>query len=82
MPQLRAARHGNRQRSPREGTQCRAAEGDDRSGSDFGDLEVEPEVASIDLAQARLLVQPALAARLPLEVLDGVGDVHGFAVEA
>jgi hypothetical protein len=43
---------------------------------------VEPVVAGLDLALRRGLVQAPLAARLPLEMLDGVGDVDGVAVDA
>ena len=42
----------------------------------------QPLVAGIDLALRRGLVQPPLAAQLPLEVLDRVGDVEVLAVDA
>ena len=45
------------------------------------DLGVEPRPAGRDLAGVRLLVDAPLAARLPLEVLDDVGDVDLRAVD-
>jgi hypothetical protein len=44
------------------------------------DLALEPLVAGVDLALRRGLVQAALAAQLPLEVLDRVGDIEVRAV--
>src|SRR5438876_77665 len=43
---------------------------------DRGDLGIERWPAGIDLGGVGLLMQPALALRLPLEVLDGVRDIH------
>src|SRR5690606_36102107 len=45
-------------------------------------LEVEPEATGGDFARARPQVQPALATRGKLEVLDRVGDVGPPAVDA
>ena len=42
---------------------------------------LDPLVARIDLALRRGLVQAALAAQLPLEVLDRVGDVEVLAID-
>jgi hypothetical protein len=41
-----------------------------------------PEPAGLDLGTVRALMDPALAALGPLEVLDGVGEVYLRAVEA
>jgi hypothetical protein len=46
------------------------------------ELRLEPRVARGDLAPARLLVDPTLAARRPLEVLDGVRHVRARTIEA
>ena len=46
-----------------------------------GQLGLEPRAAGRDLRPVRLLVDAALAARLPLEVLDGVRDVDVDAVD-
>jgi hypothetical protein len=43
---------------------------------------LEPLVAGVDFALRRGLVQAALAAQLPFEVLDGVGDVKVLPVYA
>ena len=58
------------------------AEADDHARLDQRDLGVEPRPAGGDLAGVRLLVDAPLAARLPLEVLDDVGDVDRCAVDA
>ncbi len=39
-------------------------------------FEIVPPAAAIDLIGIRLFVQPALAARLPLEMLHRIGDEH------
>ena len=44
------------------------------------DLGFEPGMTSGDLDSVWFLVDPALAARLPLEMLDDVGDVGLFAI--
>src|SRR5689334_606245 len=44
------------------------------------ELALEPLVAGVDLPLRRGLVQAPLAAQLPLEVLDGIGDVQVLAV--
>jgi hypothetical protein len=46
------------------------------------DLAFDPLVAGVDLALRRGLVQAALAAQLPFEMLDGIGDVEMLAVDA
>ena len=53
------------------------AEADDGARLDQLDLGVEPGPAGGDLARVRLLVDAALPARLPLEMLHDVGDVDG-----
>src|SRR5438270_8272621 len=42
---------------------------------DDGDLGIEPGPAGADFGRVRFLVKPALALRLPLEMLDSVRDV-------
>src|ERR1051325_2176832 len=46
------------------------------------ELVVYARAVRVDLALVRTLVDPPLAARLPFEVLDDVGDVDGFAIDA
>src|SRR5205823_5881803 len=46
------------------------------------DLRLEPRMARGDLLGARALVDAALPARRPLEVLDRIRDVHRLAVDA
>src|SRR5205814_752591 len=47
-----------------------------------GELRLEPGSARRHLRPVRLLVDPPLPARLPLEVLDGVRDIGRPAVDA
>src|SRR5690242_2060022 len=47
-----------------------------------GDLALEPRTACFDLELSRRFVDAAPAARLELEVLDGVGDVDACAIDA
>ena len=47
-----------------------------------GDLGLQPRAAGPHLVRGRRLVDPALAARLPLEVLHHVGDVDPAPVDA
>ena len=58
------------------------AEGDEYLGLDRRELGLEPGTAGGDLAPVRLRVDPALAARCPLEVLDDVRHVGGAAVDS
>ena len=58
------------------------AEADDDAWFDQGNLGIEPRAARRDFRRARLLVNPPLAARLPLEMLDDVGDVGRRPVDA
>jgi hypothetical protein len=44
-------------------------------------FHLQPHIASVDFAQVRLFVEPALAARLPLEVLYGIGYEDLVALE-
>src|SRR5581483_4101747 len=57
----------------------RGAEADDDLRLDRLDLALEPLVAGVDLALRGRLVQAPFAARLPLEMLHGVGDVEVLA---
>lgn len=64
-----AVRRGRAERHPPRGLHDRA-------------FEVVPPAAAIDLIGIRLLVQAALAARLPLEMLHRIGDEHLAAIDA
>src|SRR5215212_8944203 len=57
------------------------AEADQDTRLDGLELAVQPDSAGGDLRRVRLLVDAALAARDPLEVLDGVRDVDRAAVD-
>ena len=54
----------------------------DHMGLNVFNFFFQPLVACIDLALRRGLVQPPLAAQLPLEVLHRVGDVEVLAIDA
>ena len=58
------------------------AETDDHARLDHGNFGVEPGTAGGDFARVRLLVDPALAARLPLEVLHRVRQIHPGRISA
>ncbi len=58
------------------------AEADDHFRLDLLEFGVEPGAAGGDFAGAGLLVDAALAARLPFEMLDGIGDVDVVAIDA
>src|SRR5580704_1112466 len=58
------------------------AEQHEQPGPDEADLGVQPESARLDLGAVRALVDPALATRGPLEVLDRVAQVDLRAVDA
>jgi hypothetical protein len=60
----------------------RGAKRDDRPRLDIRDLGIEPHATRLDFAVARLLVNPPLAARLPLEVLHHVGEIHIAEIDA
>jgi hypothetical protein len=60
----------------------RGAEADDGAWLDGADLREEPRHAGADFDCIRFLVNPPLAARLPLEVLDHVRDVDVGAIDA
>src|SRR6266498_2675518 len=60
----------------------RGAEAHEDVGLDDGELGVEPRPARRDLRPRRLRMDPALAARLPLEVLDHVRHVGECPVDA
>src|SRR5438093_2038706 len=60
----------------------RSAQADDRPRLDELNLSIEPRPARRNLAGVRFLVNASLAARLPLEVLDDVGDVDRGAIDA
>src|SRR5258706_14202918 len=58
------------------------AQRDDDLRLDRADLFLEPDIAGVELALCRCLVQAPLATRLPAEMLDGVGDIGGRRVAA
>lgn len=58
------------------------AQGHHQARRDGRQFRLQPGGAGLDLAAGRLLVQAARAARLPLEVLDRIGDVNPAAVDA
>src|SRR3569832_89551 len=60
----------------------RGAKRDDQRRLDDLPFEIEPHMATLDLVSARPLVQAAFAARLELEMLDGVRDVDLVAINA
>src|SRR4051812_5791245 len=60
----------------------RCAKADDHLRSNGVNFGIEPRTAGRDLDRVRLLVNAALAARLPLEVLHGIGDVHLLSIDA
>src|SRR5438093_10521924 len=60
----------------------RGAEADDGARLDELDLDIQPGAAGRNLGRVGLLMNPALAARLPLEVLHDVGDVDRSAIDA
>jgi hypothetical protein len=59
----------------------RSAEADDDARTHETDLGVQPVDACRNLPQRGLLVDAALAARLPREVLHGVGHEHAAAID-
>jgi hypothetical protein len=62
---------------------CRnGAEADDEFRVQCFQFGVQPWPAGTNLFDARLLMYPQFAARLPLEVFDRIGDVHLIAVYA
>ena len=70
-----AAAGGDRRRATQQRAGRRRAEHDDHRRTHCSELGVDPRMTRLDLGAVGLLVQPALAARLVLEVLDGVGGV-------
>jgi Ku70/Ku80-like protein len=60
----------------------RGAEKDQDAGSDRGEFRVEPGTAGSDLTAVGFVVDPSPAACAPLEVLDGICDVHRVPVDA
>jgi hypothetical protein len=75
-------RHGNLEARPEHRLGGRGPEAADDLRLQRGDLRLQPRAAGFDLTLRRRLVQAALAARLPFEVLHGVGDVKRGAVDS
>src|SRR5436190_90275 len=61
---------------------CRRAEQDEDARLHHLELRLEPGPAGRHLGPVGLLVDPALAARLPLEMLDGVRHIDARAVDS
>lgn len=58
------------------------AEADNGARLDARDFRLEPWLTRVDLADARLHVNPPAASWLPFEMLDRVGHVHLSSIEA
>src|SRR5258705_11627713 len=67
---------------PHDRLRRRRAETDENLRLHGAQLGLEPGSARLDFRDARLLVDAPLAARLPFEMLDGVGDVDVAARDA
>src|SRR6188474_1999466 len=67
--------------APEEGLGRRRAEAHEHVRFDSSELAIEPWPAGADLLGVRLLVDPPLSPRPPLEVLHDVRDVHLIAVD-
>jgi hypothetical protein len=77
-----SALHAHPEVLAEERLRSRRAQADQRFGRERRDLGLEPRVAGAHLVRARLLVDAPLAPRLPLEVLDGVGDPDAAPLDA
>src|SRR5262249_54871192 len=76
-----AARLRNNHRAFEQAAGGGRAERNDQFGLDDGALPVEPPTAAFDLIDVRLLMKPALPARLEFEVFHRIGDENRGAVE-
>ena len=65
-----------------DGTGCGGAETNDQFGPDYGNLGIQPRLASNDLNGRRFFVDASLAALLELEVFHGVGEIDVATVDA
>ena len=65
-----------------EGLRGGGSQADDQAGPNGLHFGVQPGAAGGDFAGAGLLMNAALAARFPLEVLDGVGDISRVTIDA
>ena len=73
---------GHAERAPKDRLRGRRAETAQDFGVDQRDLRLPPRAARVHLGSRRLLVQPNLARRPPLEVLHRVGEVDVRPVDA
>ena len=78
----RPAMRGHLERSAEQRLRGGRTETDDRLRPHERNLSIQPWTAGRNLRRARLLVDAALASRLPLEVLHDVGDVDIVASDA
>src|SRR3977135_4111854 len=76
LHELRAL-HGDAELRTNHCLRCRRSEADDRARLDVCYPRFRPGPAGCALGSVRLFVEATFAARLPLEVLDDVGDVDG-----
>src|SRR5581483_5725678 len=67
---------------PEQRLRRRRPKTDDRARFHELNFRIEPRTARRDLRRVRFLVNAALAARLPFEMLDDVGDVDRRAIDA
>src|SRR2546423_33495 len=72
---------GDAKRRAEDSLGRRRAKTNQQSRPNDSKLGLEPRPAGRDLARVRLLVDPAFAARLPLEVLHRVRDVNLAAID-
>ena len=71
----------NWDRSSRQTLRRGYSEGDDEPWAYGLDLVKQPLSAYLNFAGVRAFVQPSLAARLELEMLDGVGHINTPAID-
>jgi len=74
-----AAMISDSEAGPEERGACRGAQRHDDGWAHHSELLFEPSVAGNYLGPVRRFVQPALAALLEFEVLDGIGQIDPFA---
>ena len=77
----RPALLGDAELPPEERLRSRRTETDEHARLDDRELGVEPRPARGELGGVRLVVDTTLAARLPLEVLHRIRDVHLVAID-
>src|SRR5688500_8225213 len=81
MLQIVFARVADFHLSAHDCVEGRCTQGDDDARFRVVDFFLEPRTAGVDVTLRRRLVDAARPARLPEEVLDGVGDVDVLRVD-